>query len=486
MKVAFVLLFLVILIGVGATLAKFGESQMRNLAKYLRTLAESKDSMREIFKDMIFKSRIRAFTLTSRKCSAKSRICKVHNQVIRTIEAIVPTFHLNLACNKRTLEHIAGRIINWKHCNCRHNKKSGTALLFDSDNVVHAPMLFLPDYQNDFKISRIGYNYNFLKLIQSLSKFLIIAIVDKSHSLNNKKLLATFHRGGLLDIQILQITVKPNFTLNYHLFHFNAYTRKFSVQRYSPRITWFRDITRNMQQHKLTLCFSKSSNYLRADIVDTPAHWMVNLELVSAIERIINMTTRRIEINTVKVLNCKRCNIGFWWVDQTECACSIMNRIKRPTITIMHLLTPVLYETTTEYNIVTFAFSLLSIISVVVTIKLSTWLLRLDQQQWCPVIIFGMIVSIANPRNFSLPVDCAMLILLFATSFFFGSDLVSGLTTNILVKDVEKSITEINDLQLYNLTVVLPTFYYENRHRKDANDFSDVLHSSKIIYNDNP
>lgn len=381
------------------------------------------------------------------------------------------TFHFDLACNKCTYS-FAGR---WSsRCKCSSKKKFSTVQLLDSDNVVFAAIIFAADFRVRRKLYNIGFIYNHLKLSTSQSKFLIISIVNKS-SYPNKWLLQLYQVESIMNIAILQITVHANHTYGFQTFSLNPFTRKFLSESYPSKMTWFEDKTRNLQRRKITLCFSDGTNSKRASI-----SWLVKLRMMEAIEKQTNMTTRRITVNARDKSRYTKCDMGFGWDEIIrDCTCSKMHRLKIYSFTLRCLLVPVLYDVTVVYNVEAFFFKIFVIVSLITTVKFFTALFKMDHEQWYPMMIFGMLLSLPNPREPIARAEYVMLIILLITGFFFGSDLISGLTSNSMVQEIERPISEIIDLRDNNLTVILPTFLKTLEANKE---FTDVLNPNKILY----
>lgn len=118
------------------------------------------------------------------------------------------------------------------------------------------------------------------------------------------------------------------------------------------------------------------------------------------------------------------------------------------------ILTPALYDVSVCYDFSEFVSSLIALITI--TFVLFSWsrIAKFDTQAWTFLNILEMVVGNGNVRYPISKSEIICFASVIIVGFFFGVDLISGLTSVMIMQEKERSIETLADLKSNNLTIV--------------------------------
>lgn len=314
--------------------------------------------------------------------------------------------------------------------------------------------------------SNINHLMLLLSTVQSSPKVLFISIASKSIRSNYSEMLRYFAEQNLINLDILEISTnccKRKISFNYKVHQYNFYKNQFRQITYKPGvIQWFPDKTKGFYGKQLRVRY-------RAGTRRTVERRMNDLNVpyvyLKAVVEVLNVS---VEFNAPKT---------DWYFYHTT-FCSIykgQTHVKLDDYWHTRLMIPVFYSTVRCSNM----FVILSNLTVSFLIIAIFWsfarICDFDKDAWSPATILEMVFGDSTARVSNRAPERALLICIIAIGFFFGSDLMSGLTFNAFNTEVPDELKTFEDLRSHNITAYLLTpvdysLYYNSQ-------FKDILNS---------
>lgn len=294
-----------------------------------------------------------------------------------------------------------------------------------------------------------------LKISHRSSKLLFV-LIHHTNSLRLKNFLKHLFNDYHYDVEVLTICVRKfkfKFSLSFKVQQLHYFLNRYNYSSWRLGIGWFKSKTKNLHGYRLRVAISdKYSNYRnplrKLDETITEAYFIhETLRIMNGSYR-INFFPRQSFDNLVV----GRFDIKF---PAKELICS-MNalHVKPNKFWTFPLLVPVIYDSTVEYDLTPFMKNITTILAITSIIYVWSRLSNCDKQTWAFLTILEMVCGNANARN---PVACSETIVflcVIAIGFFFGTDLTSGLTTSMFVREWERPLETLEQMRVNNLTLI--------------------------------
>lgn len=280
------------------------------------------------------------------------------------------------------------------------------------------------------------------RIFRQMPKFLIVVVQRHNHNLRKLYNLHEVYNSNF-DYQVLAITVSKTTSkklkLTYRLHQSNCYSRTHKKSNYKKGIEWFPDKTRNLHKHKI--------------------YWRCMFEKVDYADN-----TRNREYTYTASLKAMNATVVYLPRKSKpkrnfECiATYIFSKydymlLSKPLELItFDVMVPVLYEEIVSRCYHDFMINIVVLLLISTIFFAWSFLIKVDRITWRFLTIFEMILGNGNARS---PVtrsemvgfSCEIMV-----GFFFGSVLVSGLTSTAIVKRTEKEILSFEDMTANNIT----------------------------------
>lgn len=284
---------------------------------------------------------------------------------------------------------------------------------------------------------------------QSTPKVLLVFVTKQKFKQYDSMLHALFRGTSedkfvmLLNINILEISPKRKtkfgVAFDYNVFQLNPFTRKFAKGQWKSGFKWYPDKLQNCKKFKLNVKDIKQLEYI------PNAHFLPNRDGWVTISKIMNITIRF--RNNEDDRNC-------WLIctDDLIFGSKIFAISKPITFYRSRTLVPVIYDITPKSNVTTILLHLLVTAFIVAIFWFFAWLYHFDFITWSTTEIFKLIFGGSTARIITRPAEVALFLCIITAGFFFGGELISGLTTSAIDEETPRIIESLEDLKQNNVT----------------------------------
>lgn len=338
----------------------------------------------------------------------------------------------------------------------RHNLVAG-------DNVYFVIIVNKQSLSN--KRSPIVETFQLLHRIFSsasgIAKILVVAM-GKDRLRNYKRFLMNLRNKHIYNVDILQIVKDAKSRrFNYSVIQFSPFVGTFSIKKYNKQIQFFPQPTKKLNGHKFYLhipCAKYIDDFKWGkDINKNTEYITIYLPYVYALELAVRNMNGSLKFYKPKFISKTfpdfyyGNNIGeFPKIDETVIYPSEIRHV--------NFIVPTLYDEVQVECYSMLIASLLAIIAIITIFRAWSKFFRLDPVAWHPIVIFSMIIAVPNPRNpLRFAVTTAFMILILA-GFFYGSELIFGLSSGTIVQKVERRLENVDDLRENNVTLAFLDF----------------------------
>lgn len=122
---------------------------------------------------------------------------------------------------------------------------------------------------------------------------------------------------------------------------------------------------------------------------------------------------------------------------------------------LVYMIAPSFYDEISQIKIdVLLICALIIVSSIYILWQWSRWF-EFDSLTWDPTVIFSMIISLANPRSPNRTGEYVMFITVIAVGFFFGCELILGMTSLSVTRHVERPVETLHDMCLNNISSLM-------------------------------
>lgn len=289
---------------------------------------------------------------------------------------------------------------------------------------------------------------------QSVTKILLIFLVHKSYG-KYKAMLTTltrsdnnaeyaYYSGGIYNAIVLEIVINVNCSSEksrYKIFHYNHSNDLFKSFKYKKGIEMLPSSTRSDLHGRLI-------KMPRAKPMNLHLYYMTYYPVDLAIKK-LNASLRLITDNRKNHGSFDLCPYSFDPKPRIYDA-MITPSLLRPSL----FMAPSFYDETQQETYGMWLLSLLTICWTIACFWFCSKFFKYDRLTWDPTIVFSMIISVGNPRNPMGTSESMLFFTLIMVGFFFGSDLITNLTTVSIKESVERPMETWEDLQANNITLV--------------------------------
>lgn len=290
--------------------------------------------------------------------------------------------------------------------------------------------------------------------VQGVSKILLVPIVQ-SRFTHYKRLLKKLIKSHLYNVEVLEIQIKRKNSLSsftHRVIQLRYYENVYTNKLFDSKVKFFK-ASRNLHNHKL---FTGPLNEFEEQVHSWHTKYkfalhfvMIYLPFYYPIETAMKM------LNSTLICQPKRKFYKDIFFEHLDSFPNIYTAKISGKPVNTYFIVPTLYDKCycKSYNLL--VTSLLAIAAVIVIFWLWSKTFEFDSRTWQPITIFSMIIGICNPRNPKYLAETVTFMCLILIGFFFGSDLIFGLSAVTLVQETERSIESPEDLNANNISIML-------------------------------
>lgn len=299
-------------------------------------------------------------------------------------------------------------------------------------------------------------------LAQSVTKTLLVTILDKPYR-NYKYLLRSMpdklvERHYLHNIDVLEIVIRQSRKrsaprLNYQVIQLDFSQTILRKTKYSSRAKFFVDSMKNLHQRILPThdliphmqhFIESMKKQSRFDV--TPMLALITYFPLTIIVKGLNGTLVLVNRTNNLFFHCSKTQLTTLSMDEKmSCLLPVKQRQK-------YYIAPVLYDELHEADLSGLLFSLFAMAVIIFTFKWYSEYFHFDSLTWQPMRIFSMIIGVANPRNPVRFGETLGFVLLIAVGFYAGSDIVLGLFSTKIVRNIERKLDSVEDFARNNIS----------------------------------
>lgn len=309
---------------------------------------------------------------------------------------------------------------------------------------------------------RIASTYSLFHSKQGVSKTLIIAVVDRKFP-SFKRWFAGTLRNYTCNINILEIRRNrrnKRESSRYTLIAWNPFRNTCTRRSVKRGMNFFPALGKDLNGHRLTIMTFFQKLYSFDDISYNEKD--IFLALASLLDKYPLQTA-------VTKLNAS-CNFILWKDRKRSLHFELEltganNFPKSPTLhdTFLfpsyglpaYFLAPSIHDERAETPLGAMLFSGVIILSVILIFWAFGKLHKFDAMTWEPIVLFSMIIGAANPRNPVRFGETVMFLCLITVGFFFGGDLIFGMTSAVIKVYEERPVLTLDDVISNNITMYL-------------------------------
>lgn len=431
-------------------------------------------TIKSVIRDIISQNQLKGFLIanciTYRKNSVISRKC--NDDIIRQAVKVATVSLVDNSWQRSRYVRNISRYIRESI-----KMKSSEEFLIQThmtmnENTYMIIILDLNTLKSNFE-SLVLMQYYF-QSVQGVSKYFFIYI-SNGKTVGFARLLKGLARMGFYDIDLLE--VKRNrksklFGFKCYLHQLNPFNGVFKRSIYKAGAKCFPLKNNNFYGHSLhvrtNLKKSTSMRTFHRHSCDVDfIHYARELYPIETIVKLLNGTCRFILDNS---------RTSKMPIDIDFCPIYLLPHVFQPIIyhplpMPAYFYAPSIYDDVNQQSYSSLLFCSLTIILSVFVFWVFSRLFRLDQLTWDPTIIFSMIINVANPRypiNFG---ESFWFLTLIMVGFFFGCDLIFGMTSVTISSKVERDTETLSDLIDNNVTFM---FTWINKDYWKENDLKSM------------
>lgn len=306
------------------------------------------------------------------------------------------------------------------------------------------------------------------RIFRQMPKFLIVVVQRDKH--NFKKLFRDGYYSTFFDYEILTITVprsnEQKSKLTYQLHQSISFAQLYKKTNYikSKGIKWFAEKARNLHKHKIYWRCKGQKVEHYSDSVTREFTYVMSLRQLNASVVCVPKESKKTQIECYSTYIMSRYNY--------------MLLSKPLELMLFDVMVPVLHEVTVDHSFNEILTNMLTILLITTIFFVWSLTMNFDRITWKFLTIFEMITGNGNPRS---PVTRSEMVAFsceIIVGFFFGSILVSGLTSTTVVRKTDKEILSLVDMKDNNIT-----FYpFFDPKLAEYNRFLQNVLSTKVKY----
>lgn len=401
-----------------------------------------------IFRSIIAKNELTGFTIFNFYKKDNPKISSRVNEIIS---------HLTKTTTIASVDSRVSSILHRFRRNVKRFKSNAFLLqenLIARDKVcmimiINSQLLAIKDINN-----MILNSYHLFSSVQGVFKMLLISVGSTKYK-KYKQFLRNMARNHAYSIDVLEIVAnrarRLSDTCRYTVVQFNSFSNKLITRRYHKKVTFFPCLVKNLHRKKFTISrlgpkrekftWSKGGNKMSFVGIYLLVAYPLEVALSKSNASLDYMT--EIKSADFDVLSCGL----FPRID--------MSYMYPPKMKRIYFVLPSMYDEIHSKSYTLFISSLLTI-TLMVTSFLAWSKLFYDNnnQTWYPIIIFSMIIGLANPRNPVKLAETVLFMCLISVGFFCGSDLVFDVSSVTVIQHVERRLETLDNVIENNITLV--------------------------------
>lgn len=402
-------------------------------------------AIKSIFENIISQNKLVGFVVCNLcKKGDRENMVKL-NEIMRRITGRVSIVSLN----QKVLSRIK---IYTKNITRFHKKNHEIEIpllredLVAGDRVHLITMISSTSYPSIRDLRKL---YFLFSSVQGEPKMLLISL-GRTKFKKYKPFLSGMVKKGGYSIDVLEmLRNRLNTSYKYTVIQFNPFSDKMMTAKYSKKTKFFARFEKNLYRRKFTA--EMLGPHRRKFVWGTGQQKVMymGMYLISAYPLEIafsklNATLDYLQETKYPDINFVRCDC-FPHIDHTH--------IYPPKVRSFYFMIPCLYDEvhTESYTLV--ASSLLTIATIVAIFWAWSKFFECSNQTWFPLVIFSMIIGLANPRSPTRTAELFPFISLILVGFFFGCDLIQGLCSYTVVQRTERRLETLDDLKASNISL---------------------------------
>lgn len=318
------------------------------------------------------------------------------------------------------------------------------------DNVYLIVIIY-----NFFSKSTIGKTlalYERFANTQSVTKMLVVFIVSQRYR-RYKDMLKSFAKLGLENVEVLEIEIVVNGTseiTNYKVLRYNLQRKLFKAQKYREGLRLLPNLAKNLHGYPIkTKGYIARSHTSLKNYINSKEripyflflyHIQLAVEALNATFQLVPKASKTAP--DIRTVSFELKNDAFY---------ALIAPLVPKTA---YFMTPSFYDNIQQDTYDMWLASLFVTCWTISCFWFCAKFFNFDRLTWDLTIIFSMIISASNPRNPVLASEFMLFMSLISIGFFFGSELVSNLTTVSIERSVERPIETWDDLKMNNITLM--------------------------------
>lgn len=224
---------------------------------------------------------------------------------------------------------------------------------------------------------------------------------------------------------------------------YNPFTKKYTTNVYKPGVKWFTDKTKGLHRAVFNVGLLKKKPQLGSK----HKH---DLKIIFELVKAINGTP------ALKLFAASKNWPDLLFPELYLVPYAFDKRCLKPNqFQSSRLYVPVKRSVKVDYDLTEFLKALALLIMITMIFFIVSRLSNFDVNTWSLLSILEMITGNGNARNPVTRVEVWAFFTMILVGFFFGLDLVTGLTSTVLVEETEVKLKSYEDMKSNNLTLHL-------------------------------
>lgn len=293
---------------------------------------------------------------------------------------------------------------------------------------------------------------------QSVTQMLVVALVHRKYS-KYKSSLELCSTENVYNVDVLEIKVNAKRSVEgneYRVLQYEPFKKLFRAQKYRRGLKFFptnSDI--NLYGHEILVKTALTKRKPAKKYEFSEVYILRYYPLEAAIKQ-LNASCRFL------LKGEKSKTRAYMYATLTTVMPNLFEAFIAPPIPrVAYFMAPTFYDTIDQGNFDVWFACLVGICWSITVFWMWARFYRFDRLTWDPFMIFSMIIGVGNPRGPVRPGEYVTFMTVISVGFFFGSDLIFGLTSLSIVRKVERGIETIEDFRANNITIgysVIPDF----------------------------
>lgn len=296
----------------------------------------------------------------------------------------------------------------------------------------------------------------------SVPKLLVIAVTNKSLKSYRTPLHRLFKTFNMVDVEILEISEsvrarkskkKNGMKQNLHSFSvhgFNPFTRIYKKQRLTKRVEWFQMKTMNLRGFKIK---TEMYSFVNKRVLNNKTFSLTSeffndkSKFATALKSLMNITYIYEENEASQDLI----------FSETYCVrLSTAIALKPHLLDIVHIYTPVIFDTYVKINFMDFLLFFSLMLITVLVLNFLSGFGEFHHRTWSPFAIFKMLLGKENPTGVTGSLlETFLFILISFTGIFFSNEFSNAVTSILRPITIERHLNTFEDIKDCNLTMHL-------------------------------